>query len=160
MWQGHLIVPGQQNNVPGQMKFLFWVKNALKQYWFPEFCTRPCWPNMDCPILIYLPRNTFYHNRNVFLPNVLGEQKWRNLNKWPFPILLTSLGSSLCHHPDQLFSFGKQFDSKIRFCTKRKKSERPVDALALKTLMTHSVTDNFKSRDASASKKTFQTQGN
>ena len=36
-----------------------------------------------------------------------------------------------------------------------KKSERPVDALAVKirkTLMTHSVTDNFKSRDASASK--------
>ena len=50
MWQGHLIVPGQQNNVPGQMKFLFWAKSALKRYWFPEFCTRPCWPNMDCPI--------------------------------------------------------------------------------------------------------------
>ena len=33
MWQGHLIVPGQQNNVPGQMKFLFWAKSALKRYW-------------------------------------------------------------------------------------------------------------------------------
>ena len=32
-------------------------------------------------------------------------------------------------------------------------SERPVDALAEKTLMTHSLTDNLKSRDASASKK-------
>ena len=29
MWQGHLIVPGQQNNVPGRMKFLFWAKSAL-----------------------------------------------------------------------------------------------------------------------------------
>ena len=36
-----------------------------------------------------------------------------------------------------------------------KKSERPVDALAVKirkTLMTDSLTDNFKSGDASASK--------
>ena len=32
-------------------------------------------------------------------------------------------------------------------------SKRPVDALAQKTLMTHSLTDNLKSRDASASKK-------
>ena len=34
MWQGHLIVPGQQNNVPGRMKLLFWAKSALKRYWF------------------------------------------------------------------------------------------------------------------------------
>ena len=34
MWQGHLIVPGEQNNVPGWMKFLFWAKSALKRYWF------------------------------------------------------------------------------------------------------------------------------
>ena len=33
-----------------------------------------------------------------------------------------------------------------------KKSERPVDALAVKN-MNHPLTDNFKSRDASASKK-------
>ena len=33
-------------------------------------------------------------------------------------------------------------------------SERPVDALAVKNI-THPLTDNFKSRDASASKKTF-----
>ena len=36
------------------------------------------------------------------------------------------------------------------------KSERPVDALAVKNInhsLTHSVTDNLKSRDASASKK-------
>ena len=38
------------------------------------------------------------------------------------------------------------------FVTNNKKSERPVDALAVKTLITHSLTDNFKSRDASASK--------
>ena len=37
----------------------------------------------------------------------------------------------------------------------KKKSERPVDALAEKTLMTHSLTDNLKSRDASASKKSI-----
>ena len=34
MWQGHLIVPGQQNNVPGRMKLLFWAKSAVKRYWF------------------------------------------------------------------------------------------------------------------------------
>ena len=33
-----------------------------------------------------------------------------------------------------------------------KKSERPVDALAVKKV-NHSLTDNLKSRDASASKK-------
>ena len=33
-----------------------------------------------------------------------------------------------------------------------KKSERPVDALAVKTSITDSLTDNFKSRDVSASK--------
>ena len=31
-------------------------------------------------------------------------------------------------------------------------SKRPVDALAVKTSMTDSLTNNFKSRDASASK--------
>ena len=36
---------------------------------------------------------------------------------------------------------------------KKNNPERPVDALAEKTLMTHSLTDNLKSRDASASKK-------
>ena len=38
------------------------------------------------------------------------------------------------------------------------KSERPVDALAIKKYesLTHSLTDNFKSRDASASKKQFE----
>ena len=36
----------------------------------------------------------------------------------------------------------------------RNNSERPVDALAVeKSYITHSVTDNLKSRDASASKK-------
>ena len=36
---------------------------------------------------------------------------------------------------------------------KENTSERPVDALAVKTSLTDSVTDNLKSRDASASKK-------
>ena len=36
------------------------------------------------------------------------------------------------------------------------KSERPVDALAVKTSLTDSVTDNLKSRDASASKKIIE----
>ena len=35
-------------------------------------------------------------------------------------------------------------------------SERPIDALAIKKV-THSLTDNFKSRDASASKKNKRT---
>ena len=35
---------------------------------------------------------------------------------------------------------------------KKNNPERPVDALAEKTSMTDSLTDNFKSRDASASK--------
>ena len=41
----------------------------------------------------------------------------------------------------------------IRF---EKKSERPVDALAVKNIP-HPLTDNFKSRDASASKNPTAT---
>ena len=43
----------------------------------------------------------------------------------------------------------------------QKKSERPVDALAVKKYQsfTHSLTDNFKSRDASASKNFSRIQG-
>ena len=42
------------------------------------------------------------------------------------------------------------FDSRTHF--KTNKSERPVDALAVKKV-NYSVADNLKSRDASASKK-------
>ena len=43
----------------------------------------------------------------------------------------------------------------IRF---EKKSERPVDALAVKNI-NDSLTDNLKSRDASASKNTIRDGG-
>ena len=88
MWQGHLIVPGEQNNVPGWMKFLFWAKSALKRYWFVpdiprilQYPAGPIWTALDRYIY---PEIYFNHKRNAFLPNVPGEQKWRNLNKWPF----------------------------------------------------------------------------
>ena len=44
MWQGHLIVPGQQNNVPGQMNFYFELRVPLNGIDSQNFAQDPAGP--------------------------------------------------------------------------------------------------------------------
>ena len=72
---------------------------------------------------------------------------------------LSNLGSApfCCSHRansdvQNVLFLKNKFPKQITPCINN--SERPVDALAENgKLLTHSLTDNFKSRDASASKK-------
>ena len=83
MWQGHLIVPGQQNNVPGQMKFLFWAKSALKRYWFPKLGLilkrKVHWRNQA---------SAYFSASEIWLKNEGGvwedlQPLWRVRGSWP-----------------------------------------------------------------------------
>ena len=67
MWQGHLIVPVQQNNVPGRMKLLFWAKSAVKRYWFVP----------DIPRILYktLLTHNGMPNIDIFTHKYISPQK-------------------------------------------------------------------------------------
>ena len=87
MWQGHLIVPGQQNNVPGRMKLLFWAKSAVKRYWFvpdiPRILYKTLLAHNGMPNIDIFTHKYISPQKKLIFAKCPGEQKWSRVSKWP-----------------------------------------------------------------------------